>query len=115
MADQIPDMNDFNYVKKEIKNLTDEQLDRIGHNTHILLAYLTKAEGKDSPNTVACREVFDMLASEWESRHPNENVKTENTPAPVPAKKVREKVPDTYYELMSLGDGSIVDPEIAKE
>lgn len=92
----------FKNIESEIHTISDDELDETGQNTELLLLFLSKIKGENSKETQNCKKFLEVLKNEWKRRHAPEQAK----PKPAEPKK-KIKVPNTYYELMSQGDGSV--------
>jgi hypothetical protein len=99
-------------MKKEIKNCSDRELDMMGMETGMMLTILKSQHGEKHENTVACACLLDILREEYSRRHKEDTVKSQAE------KTVKPKeilvIPKTFNELMSLGDGSVGEPEMSK-
>jgi hypothetical protein len=96
-------------IKADIKLASDDELEMMGAETHMLYQVVAGMYGREASQAKACAELLEILRGEWRSRH-NKTDEKQAEAQPV----VQEKCPATFYELMAKGDGSVAEPEMKK-
>lgn len=102
----------LNEMAKEIKTCSDQELDMMGLETSIMLAVLKTQSGEKNENTQACHALLEILREEYSRRNGKQTA--EPAVGEVVVAKEKIEVPKTFSQLMSLGDGSVGEPEMVK-
>lgn len=102
----------FQKIKSEITTITDEELESLGSETQALVSVLRMMVGEKHPNYVRASNLLEILSNEWRRRNEEQPSEPQVEKASV---KVKMQTPSTYNQLMCLGDGSVVEPQIIKK
>lgn len=102
----------LNQMQSEIKTCSDNELDRLGLETFIMLQVLHKQLGEKHAHTQSCLKLFKILQAESDKRGGRVAEPEAQKEAEV---VVKAKAPKTFNELMSLGDGNAEELQMVKK